>query len=258
MTISAESNIKNYKQLQLAIVDTLKTPPQSPLQAALWMTKHVNFGTTLGSALGSLIPGVGSIIGSLTDIFSAFSSAPSLGEIVIDRLSELSSQMANLKSELTATIERTAEIQTQRTTDFVLQGVDEIQKEVSALQIMQSISDESALRALAIEKNAIQTAYLAEYETLQKTAYSEIESIINQNQADLKKLYNSIMLRFGSMGLEFYDFLKLETAKPTQATQSRAIAPGATQQVDSGEPTTGFNWLYLSPLALLLFMDKKK
>ena len=256
--VEVSLNIKTGEQARAELVNLIKTPPKTPLDAALWLTKNISMSANLGKAIFGSVPGVGSIIGALTDIFSVFEEPPSLGSIVMDGLKSISTQMQNISIELNSTIQKTAEIQTQRVSDFTLQIATAGQMEVSAMQIMQSISDETGLKELAIQKNAIQAAYLAEYEALQKTAYSEIENIINANQADLKKLYDSIMLRFGSMGLEFYDFLKSETTKPTQATQSRAVSPGATQQADATEPATGFNWLYLTPLALLLFMDKKK
>ena len=135
--IEIKSNIKTDQEAQAVLFDTLRSPPKSPAQAFQWLAKNVNFSSAFGSSVAKLIPGVGQILGPLTDIFSAFSSAPSLGEMVLDGLNSLSTQIADLKNELTATIERTAEIQTARTVDFVLQGVDEIQREVSAIQVMQ-------------------------------------------------------------------------------------------------------------------------
>jgi len=257
--ISVSTNIKTESQAQAAMVDTLKNPPKTPVQAFQWLTKNVNLSAAFGKTIAGIFPGVGSVIGSLSDIFGAFSSAPSLGEIVLDGLSQLSTQITDLKNELTKTIEKTAEIQTQKTVDYVLQGVDEIQQQVSALQIMQSMTNESALQQVAIEKYQAYTGYLAEYEKMQSAAYSELNSIINQVQLELEKMYNDIILRFGQMGFDLFGFIK----KLTEAPQTESAAP-----VQRSEPTPqtqektakneSFNWLYLSPLLLLLFTNKKK
>ena len=138
----------------------------------------MNFSAAFGKTIGGLIPGVGSVIGSLTDIFSAFSSAPSLGEIVLDGLKSLSGQISELKNELTLAIEKTAEIQTARTVDFVLEGVDEIQREASAIQVMQSMSDEAALKHVAGQKAQIYTEYLVELDDMQTKAYTDIKSCL--------------------------------------------------------------------------------
>ena len=256
--ISATTNIKTTQQAQAAIVDTLKNPPQSPMQAFQWLSKSFNFSATFSKTIGGLIPGAGSIIGSLTDIFSSFSSAPSLGEMVLDGLKSLSTQITDLRNELTATIEKTAELQTARTVDFVLQGVDEIQREVSAIQVMQSMTAESLLQDVAAQKAEIYTEYLAQYGAMQSAAYAEISDIVNRCEAELTELYASLVLRFGEMGLEFFKYLEsLTVAAPAPAIETRS-APSVAAPAVQSEEKTGFNWLYLSPLLLLFLANKKK
>lgn len=256
--ITATTNIKTEQQAQAAMLDTLKNPPKSPAQAFQWLTKNVNFSSAFGSSVAKLIPGVGQILGPLTDIFSAFSSAPSLGEMVLDGLKSLSTQIEDLRNELTATIERTAEIQTARTVDFVLQGVDEIQREVSAIQVMQSMTAESLLQDVAAQKAEIYTEYLAQYGAMQSAAYAEISDIVNRCEAELTELYASLVLRFGEMGLEFFKYLEsLTVAAPAPAIETRS-APSVAAPAVQSEEKTGFNWLYLSPLLLLFLANKKK
>lgn len=257
--IEVSTNINTIPEAQTALVSMLKKPPQNAGEAFKWMVSHFNISGDLAKSVSGLIPGFGSIVGSLTDIFSAFSSAPSLGEVVLDGLRQLSSQITELKSELTKTIEKTAEIQTQKTVDYVLQGVDEIQQEVSAVQIMQSMTNEALIQQLAIEKNQAYTEYLAEYEKIQSAAYRELSDIINQVQADLETLYNAIVLRFGELGFDLFGFIKKLTEAP-QAENAAPVqrsmpTPQAQPKADEKHP---FNWLYLSPLLLLLFANKKK
>ena len=255
--IEIKSNIKTDQEAQAVLFDTLRSPPKSPAQAFQWLAKNVNFSSAFGSSVAKLIPGVGQILGPLTDIFSAFSSAPSLGEIVLDGLKSLSNQINDVKNELTETIERTAEIQTARTVDFVLQGVDEIQREVSAIQVMQSMTAESLLQDVAAQKAEIYTEYLAQYGAMQSAAYAEISDIVNRCEAELTELYASLVLRFGEMGLDFFKYLEsLTAAAPAPAVETRS-APGVAAPSVQSEEKTGFNWLYLSPL-LLLFLAKKK
>ena len=256
--ISATTNIKTEQQAQAMLLDTLKNPPKSPIQTLQWLTKNINISSAFGSSVAKLIPGVGQILGPLTDIFSAFSSAPSLGEMVLDGLNSLSTQIVDLKNELTATIERTAEIQTARTVDFVLQGVDEIQREVSAIQVMQSMTAESLLQDVAAQKAEIYTEYLAQYGAMQSAAYAEISDIVNRCEAELAELYASLVLRFGEMGLDFFKYLEsLTAAAPAPAVETRS-APGVAAPTVQSEEKTGFNWFYLSPLLLLFLANKKK
>lgn len=255
--ITATTSIKTEQQAQSVMVDALKNPPKNPVQAFQWLTKHVNFSSTFGKSISNLIPGVGQLIGPLTEIFSAFSSAPSLGELVLDGLKQLSTQIADLKNELTTTIERTAELQTARTVDFVLQGVDEIQREVSAVQVMQSMTEETLLQEVAEQKAQIYTEYLAQYSAMQSAAYAEISDIINKCETELNALYESLVLRFGEIGLDFYKYLQgLMTAEPAAPVQTRS-APSVDAPVVQSEEKSGFNPLYLAPL-LLLFLTKKK
>ena len=227
------------------------------MQALQWLTKHVSFSSAFGKSIAGLIPGVGQLIGPLTEIFSAFSSSPSLGQVVMDGLKALSTQITDLKNELTATIERTAEIQTARTVDFVLQGVDEIQREVSAIQVMQSMTAESLLQDVAAQKAEIYTEYLYDLNQMQLKAYAEIKIVMDNCEIELHNLYDSLILRFGEMGLDFFKYLEsLTAAAPTPAVETRSAPGVATSSVQS-EEKTGFNWLYLSPL-LLLFLAKKK
>lgn len=261
MTVNVSTNIKTEAQAQAAILDTVKNPPQSPVQAFQWLTKNVNFSAAFGKTIGGLIPGVGSIIGSLTDIFSAFSSAPSLGEIVLDGLKSLSNQIGELKTELTATIEKTAEIQVARTVDYVLQGVDEIQREVSALQVMQSISEESALKELAAEKAQIYTEYLYELNQMQLKSYADMKIIIDNCEIELQNLYKSLVMRFGNLGLDFFKYLEGLTAQQPQTVAVSRSVPGEAltpAQTQDDKKAGGFNPLLLSPLLLLFFMKRKK
>ena len=255
--INISSNIKTNEQAQSVIVESLKNPPKTPIQAFAWITKGLDFSGSLGKVFTSIIPGVTSIIGPLTEIFSAFSSAPSLGEMVLDGLNSLSTQIADLKNELTATIERTAEIQTARTVDFVLQGVDEIQREVSAIQVMQSMTAESLLQDVAEQKAQIYTEYLYDLNQMQLKAYADLKIIMDNCEIELQNLYDSLILRFGEMGLDFFKYLEsLTAAAPAPAVETRS-APGVAAPAVQSEEKTGFNWLYLSPL-LLLFLAKKK
>lgn len=241
------------------MVATLKNPPKTPVEAFKWVASYVNVSSVFGKTIGGLIPGVGSIIGSLTDIFSAFSSAPSLGEIVLDGLKALSSQINDLKSELAATIEKTAEIQTARTVDFVLQGVDEIQQEVSAVQIMQTIAEQTSLQDLAASKMEVYTQYLQTLEAMQKQAYADIKAIIDNCESELRALYESIVLRFGSLGIDFFKYLEGLTAQqPQQTSRSAPAIQEAPGQTQGEQKTSGFNPLLLSPLLLLFFMKRKK
>lgn len=257
--ISISTTIKTEKQAQAAMLDTLKNPPQTPMQAMQWLTKNVNFSSAFGKTIGGLIPGAGSVIGSLTEIFSAFSSAPSLGEMVMDGLSSLSNQIADLKNELTATIERTAEIQTQKTVDFVLQGIDEIQQEVSAVQIMQTIAEQTSLQELAASKMEVYTQYLQTLEAMQKQAYADIKGIIDNCEGELRALYESLILRFGSLGIDFFKYLEGLTAQqPQQTSRSAPVIQEAPGQTQGDQRTGGFNPLLLSPLLLLFFMKRKK
>jgi len=257
--VNVSTNIKTEVQAQAAILDTVKNPPQSPVQAFQWLTKNVNFSTAFGKTIGDLIPGAGSIIGSLTDIFSAFSSAPSLGEIVLDGLKSLSNQIGELKTELTATIEKTAEIQTARTVDFVLQGVDEIQQEVSAVQIMQTIAEQTSLQDLAASKMEVYTQYLQTLEALQRQAYTDIKAIIDNCESELRALYESIVLRFGSLGIDFFKYLEGLTAQqPQQTSRSAPVIQEAPGQTQVDQKNGGFNPLLLSPLLLPFFIKRKK
>jgi len=257
--ITASTSIKTEQQAQAAMLDTLKNPPKNPVQAFQWLTKNVNLSAAFGKTISGLVPGIGSVVGALGDIFGAFGSAPSLGEIVLDGLSALLTQIADLKNELTATIEKTAEIQTQKTVDYVLRGVDEIQQEVSALQIMQSMTTETALQQVAIEKNAAYTEYLAKYEAMQTAVYSEVSATINQVQSELQAIYDAIVLRFGAMGFDLYAFFQAKTQQPSApVVEIRSVSLEPIQKTPTEPERTGFNWLYLSPLVLLFFMNKKK
>lgn len=257
--ITATSKINTIPEAREAMVATLKNPPKTPVEAFKWIASYVNVSSVFGKTIGGLIPGVGSIIGSLTDIFSAFSSAPSLGEIVLDGLKALSSQINDLKNELTATIEKTAEIQTARTVDFVLQGVDEIQQEVSAVQIMQTIAEQTSLQELAASKMEVYTQYLQTLEALQKQAYTDIKAIIDNCESELRALYESLVLRFGSLGIDFFKYLEELTAQqPQQTSRSAPVIQETPGQTQGDQKTGGFNPLLLSPLLLLFFMKRKK
>ncbi len=76
-------------------------------------------------------------------------------------------------------------------------------------------------------------------------------------EIELQNLYDSLILRFGEMGLDFFKYLEsLTAAAPAPAVETRS-APGVAAPAVQSEEKTGFNWLYLSPL-LLLFLAKKK
>lgn len=259
--ITATSKINTIPEAREAMVSTLKNPPKTPIEAFKWVASYVNVSSVFGKTIGGLIPGVGSVIGSLTDIFSAFSSAPSLGEIVLDGLKSLSFQINDIKNELTATIEKTAEIQTARTVDYVLQGVDEIQREVSALQVMQSISEESALKEIAAEKAQIYTEYLYELNQMQLKSYADMKIIIDNCEVELQNLYKSLVVRFGNLGIDFFKYLESLTAQQPQTVAVSRSVPGEAltpAQAQDDKKAGGFNPLLLSPLLLLFFMKRKK
>ena len=259
--ITATTNISSIPKAQAAMIATLKNPPKTPVDAFKWVSSYVNISSDLGKTISGLFPGAGSIIGSLTDIFSAFSSGPTLGQMVMDGLKSLSNQINDLKSELTSTIEKSAEIQTAKTVDYVLQGVDELQRQASAAQVMQNMIAEQELKQLAIKKNDLYTEYLSQYNDMQEKVYAEITEIINSCQLELENLYKSIIDRFGSIGFDLFKYFQMLTSKsanlaPVQRTVSVIDKP--TQVAAEPSKESGFNPLLLSPLLLLLFMKKKK
>ena len=92
---------------------------------------------------------------------------------------------------------------------------------------------------------------------MQLKAYADLKIIMDNCEIELQNLYDSLILRFGEMGLDFFKYLEsLTVAAPASAVETRS-APGVEAPAVQSEEKTGFNWLYLSPL-LLLFLAKKK
>lgn len=257
--ITATAKISTEKEIQSAMIDTLKNPPKTPMESFLWMSKYVNLSSDFGKTVIGLIPGAGSIIGSLMDIFSAFSSGPSLGEVVLDGLNSLSNQIAELQKELTSTIEKTANIQTEKTVNFVLQGIDEMQQEVSASQVMQALIEQDTLEKAAKIKIDAYSEFLQNMDLEQKKIYADINSVIDRCQKELNDLYESIKAKFGSMGFDLFGYFQQLSSDTITGTQkSTPIVRNAVITENKTSTESGFNLLYLSPLLLLLFMKKKK
>lgn len=257
--VNITSNVKTNEEAQKVVIDYAKNPPKTPEQAFQWLAKTVNITAVFGDTVSKFIPGAGTIVGALTDIFDVFSSPPSLGQVVLNGLAQLSTQISNIKSEILSAIEKTAELQTKKTIKYTLEGVEEIQKEVSAIQIMQSVINESILSDVSIEKSNLYANYLIKYDEMQSAAYAELSEIINNVQKDLTLMYNKIINQLGLLGFDLYAILELKTNKPMNAQiQDRKLTTNSDAKAYDKSEGFAFNPVYLSPLLLLLFTNNKK
>lgn len=259
LEVQVQTNIQTREQAQAAMSDFLRNPPVNPQRAIEWLSKNFTVGGSVSSALAFAAPAIGTFMPMLSGIFEMFSSGPSIGEVTLSAIGQLGAQIQNLAIELTNTIQRTAELERQKTVDFVLSGVDEISRQESAaLQMIDMVKLEQ-VQLEAIKKNEIYTDYVSQSMQMRQEVLENIQSRINSVRQQINQQYDTISSSLAMLGIDLtklsLDMLKCQEQKQQLTATSRS-APGAPEtQQKSAVPIAIFATVGLG--LLLLFTDKK-
>jgi len=177
------------------ISEFARNPPATPEAAVLRFANLMGVSGAVSGALDLIAPFAGPAVNLLSDLFFGLGSGPSLGEITLEAIGELSRQLSDVARILDERISAKVTEQAQRTIDVVLSGVDEIAREQSAVIVFRELNKMSVQEALRAEREQLYNQYLQELNALRESKLSEIRGALEAARAQVYEQYQAAMAR---------------------------------------------------------------
>lgn len=270
LALTVDPKIKTAEDGQKFMVDFVRNPPKSPIEAVKLFANVTGIGGTVTAAIATAFPLVGSVLPLLSGIFSMFGGGgPSIGEVTLTAIQNLGTQInavaERLENVLTAEIQSSA----QKTIDVVLAGQNEIARQQSAVSVFVSTIQADILDAVAVEKNTAYAEFLAATNEAQAQAMDDLKKMLADAQAAVNKVYDSqlaeILNTMYSLIAPFLDALNgfLSDQNQSAAPATRAIAAPAAQveppvQIESKSDNINYVFFALAAGAFFLISSKRK
>ncbi len=182
--------------------DFLTNPPSDPVQAIKVMGSAINVGGAISAGLTAVFPFTGPILPVLGGIFDLFGGGgPSIGEVTLNAIAQVSQQIEVGFKAVTETIEQTAKEQASRTIDTVLSGVDDLSRQQSAVSVFQNFAAQGILADQENQKNQIFADYMADINTARQQYADEVTAAIQKAQAESNAQYKLMQTQiYGMVG----------------------------------------------------------
>lgn len=268
IAVSFDPKIKTVEQGQAWMTDYIKNPPTSPIEAVKKFADVTGVSGTLTTALSSIIPGASFIMPALSGILSLFGSGvPSIGELTLNAISDLSKQVSAVAQELKKALTAEIEVSAQKTIDIVLAGQTEIAQQQSAAAVLTSAIQASILDDAERIKNNQYADFLAESQKAQEQAISDLTKMVNDTQKAINAFYDNqladVIAQLSALIGPFLDLFQsyLDKKNAPVPVQSRAIAtPAAVAPGSLPDSGAGSNSMILiiAGIALLIVISQKK
>jgi hypothetical protein len=267
--VTTDPKVKTIEDAQVEIVNFSKNPPQTPFEMAKYMANLTGIGATVTTAISSIFPLAGSILPILSGIFDAFSSGPSLGQVMLDAINGLSKQISAMADDLKKAFDLKIDLSTQKTIDVVLTGISDSAKEQSAVDVFNSYNQSADLLKLNVDKNDSYIAYLNDLKAARENTYSQINDMIESSRKDFDDQYQVLLNQINAMisevlgpildafDLYLSDLKAKELASELPAPVVRSV-PIAQDQPKTKESTNPLVFLGIAALILILTKKKKK
>lgn len=200
-SVTLNPKITDAKSAQREMVDFVRNPPKDPVQAVKKFGSMLGVGAVVSTGLTAAFPFAAPILPVLSGIFDLFSSGPSIGEMTLDAINGLSTQLSEGLKNLQEATENIVKEQAQQTINVVLQGADTIAREQSAVDVMDSIGLQSILQETYEKKNELYVDFLQQMQTYRATALDELANTIDAEQKRISEKYQQLLTQvYGMIG----------------------------------------------------------
>lgn len=262
VTVTTQPKITDIKSAQAEMTDFVKNPPSSPGAAVYKMADMLGVGATVQTAVTSIFPVAGALMPAISDLLSAFSSAPSIGEVMLSAVNALSVQISEGFKNLENALRIEIEAQADRTIDVVLSGASELAKEQSAALVFENYNVAAAADALREQKAKAYKVAMQDIYNLRKSALEKLQGQLQQVQQELENQYQNALQQvraiIASIAPQILDALNSYLAQFEQQ-ESRALPVESVLPGESAaRGSNGMLLILLGGAALFLIGSKKR
>lgn len=235
-SVTLNPKITDAKSAQREMVDFVRNPPKDPVQAVKKFGSMLGVGAVVSTGLTAAFPFAAPILPVLSGIFDLFSSGPSIGEMTLDAINGLSTQLSEGLKNLQEATENIVKEQAQQTINVVLQGADTIAREQSAVDVMDSIGLQSILQETYEKKNELYVDFLQQMQTYRATALDELANTIDAEQKRISEKYQQLLTQVYGMIGEIAPAILDALTQYTQTQDAPADAPPDRQSLEDVKP----------------------
>lgn len=235
-SITVNPKITNVQSAQKEMFDFVKNPPKDPVQAVKRFGDMLGVGAVVSAGITTAFPFAAPILPVLSGIFDLFSSGPSIGEMTLDAINGLSTQLSEGLKNLQEATENIVKEQTQRSIDLVLQGADTIAREQSALDVLDSINLQSILEETYQEKNQLYVGFLEEMQNYRNNTLQTLAASIDAEQARISAKYQQLLAQVYGMIGEIAPAILNALTQYTQTQDAPADAPPERESLEDVKP----------------------
>lgn len=260
ITTTVQPKVTDLRSAQAEIVDFANNPPKTPEAMALRMADIMGVNSVLTGALSSIVPGASFLISGLSSIFGAFSSGPSLGELTLKGIAQLSTQIAETAKYLEKALSEKIDASAFKVIESTLQGVDELQKEVSAANVIENYNVAKYADELRARKTEAYAVFLQDIQTLRQDALSKLTANYEAFRRKVDAQYMQALNAIASLLLQ----LAPDMANALQSAIDKQTGSGyATRSINQGQATqkddkSGLMLIGLAALGIYAVSKSKK
>lgn len=260
--ITLTPKIQTVEAAAAEIKDFARNPPQTPGEAVYRFANMVGVSGSVSAALNMVVPFAGPAITMLSDLFLGLGSGPSMGEITLKAIGELSRQLSDVARILDERISAKVTEQAQRTIDVVLSGVDEIAREQSAVSVFRELNRMSVQEALRAEREQIYNTYLQQLNQLREQKLLEITTALEAARAKVQAQYDAAMARALQIIGQVLPLLEATLSDYLRQQQADGITARSVQErqdnATGGGSSTGLILAGLAVGGIALYATRKK
>jgi len=235
-SVTLNPKITDAKSAQREIFDFVKNPPKDPVQAVKKFGSMLGVGAIVSTGITAAFPFAAPILPVLSGIFDLFSSGPSIGEMTLDAINGLSTQLSEGLKNLQEATENIVKEQAQQTINLVLQGADTIAREQSAVDVMDSLGLQSILQETYEKKNELYVAFLQDMQTYRANALNDLADTIDAEQKRISDKYQQLLTQVYGMIGEIAPAILDALTQYTQDPAAESDAPPAREMLSDVKP----------------------
>lgn len=225
VAVTVDPKVKNAEQAADTMRDFVKNPPQDPAQAVLRFAEILNPSASVGAAIKDFFPAASIAVSLLSDLFGGI-GAPSIGQLTLKAISDLSAQLSKGLATLEKNITREVFEQSQRTIDVVLSGVDEVARQQSATIVFTELGARAIADTVRLESAAMYESAQAQLVELRRNKLDQIQSDLESARAALMDQYQAALKKALAMVDALAPMILAALESVTQQAEQPQTEPG--------------------------------
>lgn len=258
MSVQVTTDITDEKKAIAVLGEAVRNPPKEPMDVLKFAVKHFSVSGSITDLVSKYLPnfsGLLPIAGQIFEMFSGF-SGPSIGQITLDAIQQVSEQLAagieDLKNQM--------RLESDRAIDIINQASAQVSQEESATRIIASIQEALILAENDAQKEKIFQEYAQAITDARAQFMDEMQATITESQARVNAAYLQIQKILASLSLQMLTDLYNQLTQP-ESTHSRLVTADAqTRPQTAAQPgaESAFPWALLLVAGGAFYVLSKK